>query len=506
MQPILYVMPLVALVMIIVNASEMDQLYMIKIHSPTSNLQVRPGDQLRVQYTLQPRYYQHVDFGQLLKLDLLFYSAPVKGEKKLVAIVHRNCPVDQQDFDYKTYTNLWTVPNNTQTGRYAVAFEEQFRTRGGVWEGVEDVIVLNALVGGATVSKDVVEAQVEVNGEWIKGSNTVAKVMAGQESQQLLGTTPEQQQQILNDHLANTTYLAAQQLTLADIMVFGELTSVIKAIAPKQYPHVVRWYDLLQNTLVATKEELKSVIPIVPFDLDTEVDLPQVAPADKKAKTEEAKAERPVADGKAPKPTKDANAAEGKKEKKKKEKKEPAPAAPAAPEQPEVTRLDIRVGYIRNCKKHESADTLYVEEIDLGDGEGVYRTVVSGLVKHVPIEEMQNRWVLCLTNLKPANMRGVKSEAMVLCSTAPDGSKVEILGFTDASHLRPGMRVTFDGMEGEAEKVLNPKKKYWETVQPDLRTSAERVAMYKDLPFRIKDTAGQSVGVVSQTIAGGSIK
>lgn len=64
-------------------------------------------------------------------------------------------------------------------------------------------------------------------------------------------------------------------------------------------------------------------------------------------------------------------------------------AAPAAPEQPTISRLDIRVGYIRSCKKHEGADSLYVEEIDLGDGEGVYRTVVSGLVKWYPLEEMQ---------------------------------------------------------------------------------------------------------------------
>ena len=64
-------------------------------------------------------------------------------------------------------------------------------------------------------------------------------------------------------------------------------------------------------------------------------------------------------------------------------------AAPAAPEQPPFTRLDIRVGYIRSCKKHEAADSLYVEEIDVGDGEGVYRTIVSGLVKWYPVEEMQ---------------------------------------------------------------------------------------------------------------------
>jgi tRNA-binding EMAP/Myf-like protein len=64
-------------------------------------------------------------------------------------------------------------------------------------------------------------------------------------------------------------------------------------------------------------------------------------------------------------------------------------AAPVESDQSTVSRLDIRVGYIRSCKKHEGADSLYVEEIDLGDGEGEYRTIVSGLVKWYPLEEMQ---------------------------------------------------------------------------------------------------------------------
>ena len=39
--------------------------------------------------------------------------------------------------------------------------------------------------------------------------------------------------------------------------------------------------------------------------------------------------------------------------------------------------------------------------------------VVSGLVKFVPIEQMQNRRVVVVTNLKPAKMRDVMSYGMV---------------------------------------------------------------------------------------------
>lgn len=39
--------------------------------------------------------------------------------------------------------------------------------------------------------------------------------------------------------------------------------------------------------------------------------------------------------------------------------------------------------------------------------------VVSGLVKFVPVEQMQNRRVVVVTNLKPAKMRDVMSYGMV---------------------------------------------------------------------------------------------
>ena len=42
--------------------------------------------------------------------------------------------------------------------------------------------------------------------------------------------------------------------------------------------------------------------------------------------------------------------------------------------------------------------------------------VVSGLVKFVPVEQMQNRRVVVVTNLKPAKMRDVMSYGMVRCN------------------------------------------------------------------------------------------
>lgn len=90
----------------------------------------------------------------------------------------------------------------------------------------------------------------------------------------------------------------------------------------------------------------------------------------------------------------------------------------------DVSRIDLRVGFIRKAWKHPDAESLYVEEIDVGEEQP--RTVVSGLVKYIPEPDMQQRLVVLVCNLKPASMRGVLSQAMVLAASSADGSKVRM--------------------------------------------------------------------------------
>ena len=97
------------------------------------------------------------------------------------------------------------------------------------------------------------------------------------------------------------------------------------------------------------------------------------------------------------------------------------PAEPASkPEESpvDIGLVDLRVGKIVNVKKHPDADSLYVEEVDVGEEKT--RTVVSGLVKYVPLEEMQNRLAIFMCNLKPAKMRGITSEGMLMCASTPE--------------------------------------------------------------------------------------
>uniref|UniRef100_A0A8C2J852 Aminoacyl tRNA synthetase complex interacting multifunctional protein 1a n=1 Tax=Cyprinus carpio TaxID=7962 RepID=A0A8C2J852_CYPCA len=182
---------------------------------------------------------------------------------------------------------------------------------------------------------------------------------------------------------------------------------------------------------------------------------------------------------------------------KKGEKKEKKAAAPPQEEaKVDVSRLDLRVGRIISAEKHPDADSLYVEQVDVGEASP--RTVVSGLVKHIPLEQMQDRMAVLLCNLKHAKMRGVLSQAMVMCASSPE--KVEILD--PPSGAVAGDRITFQGFPGEPDKELNPKKKVWEQVQPDLRTDDQCVATYKGAAFEV---AGKGV-CKAQTMSNSGIK
>ena len=59
------------------------------------------------------------------------------------------------------------------------------------------------------------------------------------------------------------------------------------------------------------------------------------------------------------------------------------------------------MGKIIDVTRHPDADSLYVEQIDVGEEKP--REVVSGLVKFMKEEDMKDKLVLVLKNLKPAS-------------------------------------------------------------------------------------------------------
>ena len=85
-----------------------------------------------------------------------------------------------------------------------------------------------------------------------------------------------------------------------------------------------------------------------------------------------------------------------------------APAGPFA----DFRRIDIRVGTVVEVGDHPEAEKLYVLKVDLGEEQP--KQIVTNIKPLYPREQMENRRLLIISNLKPAKFRGVKSEGMLM--------------------------------------------------------------------------------------------
>lgn len=297
----------------------------------------------------------------------------------------------------------------------------------------------------------------------------------------------------LNDHLRTKTFVSGNRPSKYDLVVFQKVLPVAsKWKSPEEWAnfrHILRWADLVQNTLV-------EVSPSEVLQINYDIEIPKEVKEKKKA-TKENKDEAPAIP--APKSKKghlneDEKKAIAEAQKAKKAAKAKARAEQQAKQQAEVippnpSMIDFRVGFIQKAVKHPNADSLYMSTIDMGDSEGP-RTVCSGLVKYVPLEDMQERYVICVANLKPVTMRGVKSCAMVLCASKDD--TIEFVNPPAGS--KPGDKIFFEGYDGTPEKQLNPKKKVWETLQPRFSTTENFEVTYTEEgkePKRLVNSKGE---------------
>ena len=113
-------------------------------------------------------------------------------------------------------------------------------------------------------------------------------------------------------------------------------------------------------------------------------------------------------------------------------KQEERPAEEKKPAKPQITyddfsKLELKVGTVVSCEKHPKADRLLVEQISLGDET---RQIVSGIAAHFAPEDMVGRRVIVVTNLKPAKLRGVESQGMILCAASEDDRDLDLVTLT----------------------------------------------------------------------------
>ncbi|MHB8587088.1 MAG: methionine--tRNA ligase [Thermoplasmatota archaeon] len=110
------------------------------------------------------------------------------------------------------------------------------------------------------------------------------------------------------------------------------------------------------------------------------------------------------------------------------------PKGPVAIE--DFQKLDLRVGIVRSVEDHPKADKLYVLKVDIG---AETRQIVAGLRALVPREKLLGSRVVIIANLKPAVLRGVESQGMLLAAEDSEGHVVPLTpaGDVDAgAHIR----------------------------------------------------------------------
>lgn len=84
-------------------------------------------------------------------------------------------------------------------------------------------------------------------------------------------------------------------------------------------------------------------------------------------------------------------------------------------------QVSLKVGHILTAEKVEKADKLLKFSVQVGDE---VRTIVSGIAKYYTPEEMVGKQVVVVANLKPAKLRGIESQGMLLCAVTADGNVV----------------------------------------------------------------------------------
>ena len=102
--------------------------------------------------------------------------------------------------------------------------------------------------------------------------------------------------------------------------------------------------------------------------------------------------------------------------------KELAPPAKELNIKPEITiedfaKLDLRTAKVTAAEKVPKADKLLKLTLDLG---GNTRQIVSGIAKNYSPEDMVGKTIIIVANLKPAKIRGVESNGMLLAAAEGD--------------------------------------------------------------------------------------
>jgi len=142
------------------------------------------------------------------------------------------------------------------------------------------------------------------------------------------------------------------------------------------------------------------------------------------------------------------------------------------------SKLDLKVAKIVSVEDHPDADKLLVMKINLGKEE---RQIVAGIKENYSKEELQDRNIVVVTNLKPAKLRGIESNGMLLAAVEEKHGK-EIVKLLSAENSSPGDDVFIEGIKKEPAKELG----FEEFKEIEMKTDSNGHVLYKGKPLKTK--------------------
>ena len=81
-------------------------------------------------------------------------------------------------------------------------------------------------------------------------------------------------------------------------------------------------------------------------------------------------------------------------------------------------KIKLKVGKVLSAERVKGSEKLIKLIVDIGEE----RQIVAGIGKLYTPEELVGRFIVVLSNLKPAKLMGVESQGMLLAATGIDGT------------------------------------------------------------------------------------
>lgn len=88
----------------------------------------------------------------------------------------------------------------------------------------------------------------------------------------------------------------------------------------------------------------------------------------------------------------------------------------------QFAQVDLRVAEVKEAERVEGTDKLMKLQVSLGEEN---RQIVAGIAQHYEPADLVGKKIVVVANLKPAKLRGIESQGMLLA--ASDADTISIL-------------------------------------------------------------------------------